>query len=1463
MTHHPERLSKVNLRPDMAPSEGGVDSESAVEPTHYVINYRLLIGTVVLLAILAPAAYGLHAYQTRRNAATLLAHAQRAQKSAEALEGKQVAAEEVRQQWATAADYYQRFTKLRPDDLDGRIGFAKSRDRLAITSRQKKLASDLYSQALGRAPDNYDLRRRQAELLFELGEFSRADAEAARVLVAKPHDAGCLRVRALVSYFVARAEGRQADWSKVGEAFENALAQRPDDIELALMLADLYRRVLAERDPQGFADRADMVIDRMVRAAPERADVLIARCRYRNRFALPGADNDLEQALKLAPRDPGVLFAAGERARRANQLEHARKYFEQLVEVSPFDRDGYLSLGRILVATAELDEAQRLWERGLDKIGRDDLALNFEATKSLLASGRLSEAETRLAKMTSILRTMGPKLSQAERTRMAATLDFLLGYLHTVRGRYLEAVPLLERVLVSFPTAEPDSPEATRRVQVLTRLGQCYSELEQWDRAAAAYQEAATLEPESTELALATAKVWARANRFDLARERYEQAGQQELPPDEWVFWAFTRLRQQLDLPEGQRDISACRATLAEAKTKAPDSARLKLLDAEFEATVGNTAEAVRRAEAAGAAHPSDQELWRFLCVAYQTWGENAKAQLALDHFQKLPGVTESEGLQAEVDVMLRREDFAEVERLLRKGLETGDEADQIQAGSRLVDLLLERNRRDEAVKLLESLGQRFGNDTLLLRRLADLAWEARNLKLLASCEDRLQKLEGPSGTWWRYLRARRLIEESKGSSDAGFREAVKLAAELDSRRPNWSGTYVLKGEIARQQGRPVDAIAAYEQALRFGEQNYSVLTTLLMLLYGERRYAEAEKWLANYGRPVALSQDLSHLAISLSLERGQPGEAARLAREAVALWPDDAMQKVWLGQVLARSGDNTEAEEQLRAAVRQAPNDFRTWAGLLTFLVRSGQRDEARGVLQRLADDDRAMIAERALVLGQGFQLVGDLQQAATYFEAAARLGVSEPKTQVQAAQFFASSDPARAEGYLRQALRVSPTESEARQLLARLLVARGGQVAWQEAEQLVGNAAGPAAERRTWVTLLLTRGGAENRVQATRLLEDLVRDSRDSLPDDRRLLALLYESDGRIERAKEHLRMLAERDDADGDQLLAYASLLVRQKLVEEATPWIASLERKEPDSFAVIALRGAWLQQVDRAGEIGALVEAFRQRQLQRAGDQSQQAQVWAWTGDIYAGLQMDEPAEKAYREAYLLDPAQYRPLASWLANHQRHTEAISLCAGPIKSDDNFPHFMFLVSLLGTGQPSAEAFAEAEPLVDRALREHRRRAEVLHAVGTIRYLEGRNEDAINLYREALELNPERALTLNNLGMLLGEQPDHQQEALTCVKKAIDLAGRRADFLDSLGMVYLAQNRLNDALRELKDATADPAADSRSFFHLAVAYQRSHAKREAREALALAQAKNFAQQTLSPHERDLLTELKRELDQ
>ncbi|MBX9789742.1 MAG: tetratricopeptide repeat protein [Pirellulales bacterium] len=1429
----------------------------------YAVNHRLLVGTIVLLAVLAPAAYALHAYQVQRNAAMLLAYAQRAQKNAESLQAKNATRDEIRQQWMTAADYFQRYAKLRPEDLTGRIGVAKCRDRLALTPRQKNLASELYTQALGLAPDNLELRGRNAELLLELGALQRADAEAARVLAAQPHNTACLRVRALVAYNGARAEGRQADWTKVADSFENALAQQPADIQLALGLADLYRRILGENQPAEYATRADAVIDRMVRAAPDRPDVLVARCRYRIRFSLPGADDDLDHALQLAPRDPGVLFAAGERARRAGKLEDARQYFEQLVEVSPYDRDGYINLGKVLVAAGALDEAQRLWERGLEKVGRDDAALNLEAAVSLLAAGRLSEAESRLIKLTAIARGLAPRLPQVERTKLAATLDYLQGYLHTARGRYLEAVPLLERVLVTFQGAEPGSVEATRRIQVLSRLGLCYSELEQWDRAAAAYQEAATLEPDSTELVLATAKVWARANRFDLARERYEQAGQYGLPADEWVFWAFTRLRQQLELPAAERDVTACRTILSEAKAKAPQSARLKLLEAEFEATVDNLDEAIKLADAAAKEHPTDPELWRFLCVAYQTWGESARAEEALAHFQTLPGITPSEVLRAQVDVAQRRPEFAEVERLLRLGLETGEHADQIQAGSLLADFLIERGRRDEAVQVLDSLGARFSDDTALLRRLADLAWEARDLKQLEHCEVRLQKLEGPSGTWWRYLRARRLMEQAKSPSDPGFLEAVKLAAELDAQRPNWSGTYVLKGEIARYQNRTVDAIAAYEHALHYGEQNYSVLTTLLVLLYGERRYAEAEKWLAEYGRPLAQSQDLSRLAISLSLERGQHTEAVRLAREAVAQWPDDAMQKVWLGQALALAGNRSEAEEQLRSAVRQAPDDFRTWAGLLTFLVRNNQVDDARGVLQRLADDDRPMVAQRALVLGQGFQLLGDLGQAYKYFQRAAQLGVSDASIQVQAARFFVQADPGQAEVCLRQALALSPAESEARQLLARLLTSRGGQSSWQEVKKLVGNPGGPVAERRTWVALLLARGGLENRNLATRMLEELARDSRDALPSDRRLLAMLFESEGRIERAKEHLRVLADRDDAEPEQLVDYAAFLLRQKLNDEAAPWIARLERKDPDNFSVVALRATWLKQVDRPGEIPGLIEGYRDRQLQRSSSPPAQSEIWTRVGDLYAGLELDVPAESAYREALKLDSTQYRPLAAWLAAHQCHREAIELCDGPLKLDENLPHFMFLASLLGTGQPSAEDYAAAEPLIDRALRQHRRRPDVLHAVATLRYLAGRDDEAIALYREALDLSPDRALTLNNLGMLLGERSDHYQEALTCVQKAIDLAGPRTDFLDSLGMVYLAQDRVNDALRVLKDATADPAADSRSFFHLAVAYQRTSAKREAREALARAEAKDFDKQPLSKHERQLLSELKRDLRQ
>src|SRR5262249_5366851 len=152
-------------------------------------------------------------------------------------------------------------------------------------------------------------------------------------------------------------------------------------------------------------------------------------------------------------------------------------------------------------------------------------------------------------RLSSLVRRQLSQLKQQDRRIYQTNLDFLRGHLHAARGRYLEAIPLLERVLVSFESPDPGSPEAARRVQVLVKLGECYQALEQWDQAATAYQEAAALQPNSTQLTLAAAKVWARTNRFDLAREKYEQAGQRELPTEEWVYWAFTRLRQQLEKP--------------------------------------------------------------------------------------------------------------------------------------------------------------------------------------------------------------------------------------------------------------------------------------------------------------------------------------------------------------------------------------------------------------------------------------------------------------------------------------------------------------------------------------------------------------------------------------------------------------------------------------------------------------------------------------------------------------------------------------------------------------------------------------------------------------------------------------------------------------------------------------------------------------------------------------------------
>jgi Zn-dependent protease with chaperone function len=96
------------------------------------------------------------------------------------------------------------------------------------------------------------------------------------------------------------------------------------------------------------------------------------------------------------------------------------------------------------------------------------------------------------------------------------------------------------------------------------------------------------------------------------------------------------------------------------------------------------------------------------------------------------------------------------------------------------------------------------------------------------------------------------------------------------------------------------------------------------------------------------------------------------------------------------------------------------------------------------------------------------------------------------------------------------------------------------------------------------------------------------------------------------------------------------------------------------------------------------------------------------------------------------------------------------------------------------------------------------------------GRERETVDLYRKIIELDPQRAVALNNLAWLLATTSD---ETLRDPGRAVDLAGRAValdrspGFLDTLAEAYFASGRTEEAVDTIREALA-VATENRGYY-------------------------------------------------
>jgi tetratricopeptide (TPR) repeat protein len=1263
---------------------------------------------------------------------------------------------------------------------------------------------------------------------------------------------------------------------------------------------------------------ADQTMDHMVAANPDDALAYLARHLYRTQYKSPGADEDLARAIEIAPMSLEVCLTAAEAARRKavevdDQAEKNRlvgevkKFCATAIKSTPGDVRAYLLLGQMHTAEGQPQQAIEVLQQGLTDVGEHNLDLNLLLAETLVDLGQFEQASAPLKVVQDQLERVGPQLARADRLALQRRADLLAGRWNAGVGKYSNALPALNRVATLGEQVTP--AEQRERFLAVYYLGQCYARLGNWERAAKTFDDAAMLRPDLAAPHLAAAEAWTQVGQPSAVVPHLEQAVQLDGSSENWLALAQAHLQKQaLILPRKDRDWEPFEAALQEAQSpdrKTPLTApwRAGLLEVQSillrATTADDQPQAIERAKTVLARlqteNPDAAVMWRSIALVYQQLGDRESADRAFARFAEIQPAGDDRYIVRSQLLAARRE-FDAARKEIYDGLAAVPSTESAPLQFALVAISLREGRNDQAATELAELQKSQPKNRRILQQLADMAFERSDWKALEQWEVKLEEVEGPTGLYWRYNRARRLLAQAHTAQNDAFVEAVRLAGEIRAERPNWPPAALLSAMTLQRCNRRSEAIEAYQEAIRLGERRLSIFEALISLLYSAGRLDDAESYLAQLQEYVPVQEGLSGLEILTTATQGRTEEAVQAARRGIERRPTDAMAHLWLGQVLAIDGQQAEAEVALRRAIELAPNAIWSYSGLIMLYLRTNRLDDTRRLLGELEANNGLPAGQKEFVLAQVFEQMRDREAAEAHYRLALQLEPANVALLTRMALFLPSARAAEAEQLLRTAMEKDPNAAGPRRALAALLAA---EEQWAEALQLLTSqdksTVADVSDRRLKAGLLVQRGGRENLAEAQRILEALIADPQ-TVDSDRLLLARLFEAqaalfqsearrlavgnkttDAESRRTEAAVRYVATRrqymeltmrNDVKPQYLGAFAEFLMRQRDYAQAEQVIAELSKRVPDDLTAAGLRARLLQATDRGDQIAAMLEpiaAKRLAALQKEGKDAPEAvlqaeeQLALTVGRIYVSAQQYAAAEPWLRRVAEKKPSAYGPLAVCLAAQRRMQEAVQLCLQARAADSSFQPVLTLASLMLLGTASQDDFQTVEPNLVDAVSAHPDEARLVSAVADVRAVQGKLDDAIRLYEQALKVQPNNVLVMNNLATILGEQPNQHDKAREYIDRAIELAGPSPPLLDTKGMILFHAGDYANARVCLEAATWDPEADPRFFFHLAAAYLRLGDTDRSRKAYEHATTHQFQRQVLTPSDQALLTELER----
>jgi len=574
-------------------------------------------------------------------------------------------------------------------------------------------------------------------------------------------------------------------------------------------------------------------------------------------------------------------------------------------------------------------------------------------------------------------------------------------------------------------------------------------------------------------------------------------------------------------------------------------------------------------------------------------------------------------------------------------------------------------------------------------------------------------------------------------------------------------------------------------------------------------------------------------------------------------------------------------AVEEFKAALNADPNSAELAMGLADLYFREGHNGEAIGtakeLLKRSPDNvDAHKLLGRIYLRSLGQQegpgsesTPGNqsgnqtLDQAIAEFVKIVALEPKNLENRLLLGQLYTvKHDNAKAEAQFKAAQAIEPASEDVILSLARLY-AEGGDV--KRAAELLE--AVPVDDRTTKEEFAL--GAADEQLKDTKGAIAAYQRSYDMEPenlDAAHALANALLADNQLDAALKQFRELAQTDPEDAGSLNRIAEIQRRQGKYTEALATIQKALEKNPDSLEAGYNEGIILDVLGRYDEAVAVYQkmvdltghangaytqeekanrsvflerlaavyheenktaeaiATYQKEIELGGDIAKGG--YRGEVDTYRDVKQFDKATEISRKAVAAfpdDPEMKLMLAMELSETGKLDEGLAVANGLLTGKPSDREVYLQISLIQLRlkhyKEAEDALAKAEPFATK----DEDKANLYFQKATLAESEKHYDQAEQFFHKVLEIDPNSAIALNNLGYMLVDKTTRYADALKYIRKAVEIEPTNGAYLDSLGWVYFKLGQFESAEDNMVKAVQRSSNDPAVHDHLGDLYEKT----------------------------------------